>query len=162
LCFWTLSLLFLFKTQHFGDWILPPSSDGTYLVGSNWQLVSISGHQHQHNIGCINQAQHKPSARVKANIKNGKTLHTHEAYHLCPWTISRPLLKSECYQNRSHHSLYGTNIETQFSHIMYTGQGCSFLTSDVIMGAQMGEMSKLGWLIRWSTGDMWVDSLYFL
>jgi hypothetical protein len=30
------------------------------------------------------------------------------------------------------------------------------------MGVQMGEMSKLGWLIGWSSRDMWVDSLYFL
>jgi hypothetical protein len=37
LCFWTLSIvLFLFKTQTFGDWILSLSSGGTYSLGSNW------------------------------------------------------------------------------------------------------------------------------
>jgi hypothetical protein len=41
-------------------------------------------------------------------------------------------------------SLYGTNIKTQFSHIIYTEWRCSFLTSAVIMGAHMGVMSKLG------------------
>jgi hypothetical protein len=36
LCFWALSIgMFLFKTQHFGDWILSPSSGGTYSVGPN-------------------------------------------------------------------------------------------------------------------------------
>jgi hypothetical protein len=36
LCFWTLSVvLFLFKTQLFKDWILSPSSGGTYSVGLN-------------------------------------------------------------------------------------------------------------------------------
>jgi hypothetical protein len=44
------------------------------------ELVPISGHQYQHEIGYINQAQHKPSARVKTNIENiCKELHTHEA-----------------------------------------------------------------------------------
>jgi hypothetical protein len=46
-----------------------------------WNLLSwvqltepapISGHHHQHKIGYINQAQHKPSVRVKTNIKNIK------------------------------------------------------------------------------------------
>jgi hypothetical protein len=44
----------------------------------------------------------------------------------------------------------------------YTWQSCNFFTSAVIMGVQMGEMSKLGWLIGWSSRDMWADSLYFL
>jgi hypothetical protein len=47
-------------------------------------------------------------------------------------------IKSEYYQNRSQHYrekfLYSANIKTQLSHIIYTGQSCSFLTSDAIMG----------------------------
>jgi hypothetical protein len=36
LCFWTLStILFLFKTQYFGGWILSPFSGKTYSVGPN-------------------------------------------------------------------------------------------------------------------------------
>jgi hypothetical protein len=43
LCFWTLyivssltkTVLFIFKTQRFGDWILSPSSGKTYSVGPN-------------------------------------------------------------------------------------------------------------------------------
>jgi hypothetical protein len=31
-------------------------------------------------------------------------------------------------------SLYGTNIKTQFSHIIYIGGSCSFLTSAAIIG----------------------------
>jgi hypothetical protein len=39
-------------------------------------LVPISRHLHQHKIGHMNQAQHKASARIKTNNKNGlKTLH---------------------------------------------------------------------------------------
>jgi hypothetical protein len=35
---WTLSIvLFSFKTQRFGDWILSPSSGETYSVGPNRQ-----------------------------------------------------------------------------------------------------------------------------
>jgi hypothetical protein len=48
-------------------------------------------------------------------------------------------------------SLYGAKIKTQFSHIIYGGRSCSFLTSAVIMW----EMSKLGRLIRWCTREMW-------
>jgi hypothetical protein len=51
---------------------------------------------------------------------------------------------------------------SQLSHIIYTGWSCSFLTSAAIMGVQMGEISKLGWLIGWSTRDTWADSFYFL
>jgi hypothetical protein len=41
-------------------------------------------------------------------------------------------------------SVYGSDIKTQFSHILYTGESCSFLISAAIMGGQMGEISKLG------------------
>jgi hypothetical protein len=41
------------------------------------ELVPISRHQHQHKMGCINQTQHKTSARVKTNIKNIKKNSTH-------------------------------------------------------------------------------------
>jgi hypothetical protein len=37
-------------------------------------LVPTSRHQHQHSTGYINQAHHKPSARVKTNIKNVKSV----------------------------------------------------------------------------------------
>jgi hypothetical protein len=41
------------------------------------ELFPISRHQHQHRIGYVNQAQHKPYARVKTNIENiKKTPHT--------------------------------------------------------------------------------------
>jgi hypothetical protein len=38
----------------------------------------------------------------------------------------------------------GTNIRTQFSHIICTGCSCSFLASAAVVGVQMGEISKLG------------------
>jgi hypothetical protein len=48
----------------------------------NWaqstELVLISGLLCQHKLGCINQAQHNPSARVKTNIKNSTHTRTHE------------------------------------------------------------------------------------
>jgi hypothetical protein len=43
------------------------------------ELVPISGYLYQHKIGYRSQAQHKPSVRVKTNIKNIKKLHTYEA-----------------------------------------------------------------------------------
>jgi uncharacterized membrane protein len=46
--------------------------------------------------------------------------------------------------------------------MIYTGRSFSFLTSAVIAGVQMGEMSKLGWLSGWSTRDKWAGSLYCL
>jgi hypothetical protein len=70
------------------------------LAGLRWRCSAPLSHGiarlHQHKIGYINQAQHKPSARVKTNIKK---LHTLKAYHLCPCTVSRLLLKSEYYDN---------------------------------------------------------------
>jgi hypothetical protein len=42
------------------------------------ELVPISGHQYEHKIG-YRIGQHKPSARVKTNIKIIKQLHIHEA-----------------------------------------------------------------------------------
>jgi hypothetical protein len=70
-----------------------------------------------------------------------------------PSTYAHALLNGLCLQNQSTiniyansketNSLYSTNIETQLSHIIYTGQTC-FLTSAAIMGVQMGQMSKLG------------------
>jgi hypothetical protein len=43
LCFWTLSIvLFLFKKQRFGDWILSPSSGKTYLVWLRRKGVALS------------------------------------------------------------------------------------------------------------------------
>jgi hypothetical protein len=38
---------------------------------------------------------------------------------------------------------------------------CEMLTSLLIMGIQMGEMSKLGWLIRSIEQAIWAASLYF-
>jgi hypothetical protein len=36
------------------------------------------------------------------------------------------------------------------------------LTSLLIRGIQMGEMSKLGWMIGLAKHAIWTDSLYFL
>jgi hypothetical protein len=59
------------------------------------------------------------------------------------------VLAAENYQNRSHHcrdkfSAQYQHEKHKFSHSIYTGQSCNFFTSAVIMGAQKGEMSKLG------------------
>jgi hypothetical protein len=65
--------------QHFGDWILSPSSGKNLLCwGQLTEVVRISGHQQQPKIGYINQPQYKPSAKVKAHFKNIKKLHTYE------------------------------------------------------------------------------------
>jgi hypothetical protein len=52
--------------------------------------------------------------------------------------------------------------EKQISHSVYSSRSCGFFTSALMAGVQMGEMSRLGWLLGWSSRDMWVDSLYFL
>jgi hypothetical protein len=101
------------------------------------ELVPISRHPHQHNIESINQAQHKPSGRVKISIKNIKKSST----HMRPNTV---VLSEMEFIAKEIISLYGTNIKTQFSHLIYIGWNCSFLTSSAIMGVKMGEMSKLG------------------
>jgi hypothetical protein len=71
---------FYLNAHHFGDWILSLSSGENLLCwAQSVELVPISRHQDQHKIGHINQAQHKPSARVKTSIKNIKKNSTHEA-----------------------------------------------------------------------------------
>jgi hypothetical protein len=42
------------------------------------------------------------------------------------------------------HIICTTNIISQLSHIIYTGQRCSVFNSAAIMKIQMGEISKLG------------------
>jgi hypothetical protein len=63
--FWRLDFVFDFK------WNL-------LSWAQSIELVPVSGHQHQHQhkIGYINQAQTKPSARVKTHISSSIT---HEA-----------------------------------------------------------------------------------
>jgi hypothetical protein len=39
---------------------------------------------------------------------------------------------------------------------------CELVTSLLIRGIQVGEMSKLGWLIGLIKHAIWADSLYFL
>jgi hypothetical protein len=48
-------------------------------VRSGLSFVSFLSISLQHKIGRINQAQHKPSARVKKTFKTFKELHTYEA-----------------------------------------------------------------------------------
>jgi hypothetical protein len=70
-----------------------------------------------------------------------------------PSTCVHALFYGYCCQNQSiirkevitreTNSLYGTNIKTQFSHIIYPGRSCSFLISAAIMKVQFGEMSKM-------------------
>jgi hypothetical protein len=127
------------------------------------ELIAISGQQHKRKIRYVNQAQHKPSARVKRNIK--RTPHIWciaPIFMHCFTAIGVKISVAVEVTAKETNSLYGTNIKTQFSHWIYTGRHCSFLNSAAITGVQVGEMSKLGWLIRWSTRDMWEDSLYFL
>jgi hypothetical protein len=44
----------------------------------------------------------------------------------------------------------------------HTDLPCELLTSLLIRGIQMGEMSKLGWLIGLVKHAIWADPLYFL
>jgi hypothetical protein len=77
--FWTLSIvLLLFKTHNVSETEFYLRLQVNLLSwAQSIALVLISGHQHQHKIGYIIQAQHKPSARVKINTKIiKKTPHT--------------------------------------------------------------------------------------
>jgi hypothetical protein len=76
------------------------------------------------------------------------TMHNSRArvYKIRVLSKQKPTLKRQI--------LCSTNIKTQLSHTIHTGRSCSFLTPAAMMGAQMGEMPKLGWLIGWSTRDM--------
>jgi hypothetical protein len=72
LCLWTLSIILILFKKH------NVSKTGFCLhlqveplnLAQSIELVRISGQQHKHKIGYINQAHHKPSARGKTNIKN--------------------------------------------------------------------------------------------
>jgi hypothetical protein len=136
LCFWTLSIiLFVFKSTTFRR-LEPVSVVSWNLLGSvqSAKRLSISEHLQQHKIKYTSQAQHRPSVRVKT--KYTKTPH---AWGLAP----------EYYQNRSHHwrdkfSVWYQHKKHKFSHSVYTGCSCSYLTSAVIMEVQVREMSRLG------------------
>jgi hypothetical protein len=86
-------------------------------------------------MGYASQAQHKPSARAKKNIKFLK-LYTYEALH-------QRTSKIEIITGEMKYSLWYQHKKDKVSHSIYTGLSCSFLTSAVIMGVQRGEMSKL-------------------
>jgi hypothetical protein len=47
-------------------------------------------------------------------------------------------------------------------NLSYHTDFCELVTSLLIRGIQMGEMSKLGWMIGLVKHATWVDSLYFL
>jgi hypothetical protein len=67
LCFWTLSIVLFFYLKHS---VLETVFCRCLQVESiQFGPISISGHQHQHKIGYISQAQHKPSTTVKTNMK---------------------------------------------------------------------------------------------
>jgi hypothetical protein len=79
---------------------------------------------------------------LRQNIKILKTLHV--------WGLA-----PENYQDRNHHwrdefSVWYQYKPNKFSPSIHTGRSCSSLTSAVKTGVQMGEMSRLGWLIPWS------------
>jgi hypothetical protein len=82
------------------------------------------------------------------------------------WQLHERVSEWQYYQNRGHYYRNKFSVwyqyKTQFSHLIYTGGSCSVFTSAVITEVQMGKMSKLDWLIGWSSRDMWADSLYFL
>jgi hypothetical protein len=81
LCFWTLSNFFLNLKQEMFRKLDSVSVFRLNLhsLAQSIEQVPISGYQHQHKIGYINQEQHKSSARVKTNIKITKKIHTQEA-----------------------------------------------------------------------------------
>jgi hypothetical protein len=66
-------------------------------------------------------------------------------------------------------AIYGVKIEQRFSLLKpeknksdYSNLPCELLTSSQIRGIQIGEISKLGWLIGLVKHAICADSLYFL
>jgi hypothetical protein len=79
LCFWTYSSSY-FYLKHMTFWRLDiVSTFRLNLLGLTQltELVSVSRHLHQHEIGYRKKAQQNPSARVEANIKSIKMNSTH-------------------------------------------------------------------------------------
>jgi hypothetical protein len=151
LCFWTLSIdLFVFKDNVLETGLCLHLQVDILSWAQSIELVPISRHQHQHKIEYINQAQHKPSARVKANINNLENNST----HLRPSTYVNALFHGyHCYNQSTirieviYKETNGTNMKTQFSHIIYTGCSCSFLDF------------AAKWEFRRERSPSWVDLL---
>jgi hypothetical protein len=123
------------------------------LTGIKYQeLVPISRHLHQHMLGYTNQAQHKPPARVKTNTLKKTPL---------VWGLAPDYFQSTCHHWIDKFVSWYQHKKTQFFHFIYTEQGSSLFTSAAIMEVQMGEITEVGWLIRWSIRDMWVNFFLF-
>jgi hypothetical protein len=101
-----------------------------------------------------NQTQNKPSARARKNIKLLK-LHTYKKLH-------QRSISTEIITREKQHFLWYQHKKNIISHSNYTWRSCNFLTAAMIMGVQIGETSKLGSLVGWSSRHMWADSKYFL
>jgi hypothetical protein len=106
-------------------------------------------------MGYINKTQHKSSTRGK------KTL-SYKIPHRGVWGPAPEMCLNLNYHWRETiHLIVPTQEKTNFL-LNYSWRTCNFLTSAVITGLQLGEMSKLDWMIGWSSRDMWSESLYFL
>jgi hypothetical protein len=77
-------------------------------------------------------------------------------------TLHQKCISIEIIIGEKRYSLWYQHKKNKCSLSNYTWWSCSFFISAVITGVQMGEMSKLGWLIGWPSREMWADSLYFL
>jgi hypothetical protein len=71
-------------------------------------------------------------------------------------------ISTEIIIGEKQYSLWYRHKKSKFFHSNYIWWSCSFFISAVITGVQMREMSKLGWLIGWSSRDIWAHSLQFL
>jgi hypothetical protein len=94
------SVLFLFKTHRFQNWIQLSPIDGASLY--LWTSASTLDSTYIY----INQAQHKPSVRVKTVIRNIEKLHTHTHSH----TLTHTLTHS--YSHARTHALTHTHAPT--------------------------------------------------
>jgi hypothetical protein len=82
-------------------------------------------------------------------------------FHTCK-VLHQRCISIEIIIGEKQYSLWWQHKKNTIFHSNYSWWSCSFFISSVITGVQMGEISKLGWLICWSSRDMWADSLYFL
>jgi hypothetical protein len=75
--------------------------------------------------------------------------------------LHQTAITMEVITGEKQYTLWYQHKKNKFSHSIYTWRSCSFFTS-VKTGVQMGETSRLGWLIGRSSRDIWADSPYSL
>jgi hypothetical protein len=150
-----LSSCFYLK-QRFGDRILSSSSDKPTQLGP-----IDRGSSYVRTPAPIRDRVYKTKhgtnhlRELRQNVKN-----INKTVHVCG-------LAPEYYQHRSHHWRDKFSVWYQHKNMIFPlnlhWTELQFFTSAATMEVQMGEISKLGWIIGWSIRDMWgIPCIYYM